>query len=311
MLAVAIMGVIIFALYSVFNETQQALRRSETQTDVSQRARMVVEMIGKEIEQAYPTFGFTPTSTRGVFQKENNMVGGIELPPMIQKSDRGDITPRTNYLHNIFFYNHRTNAWQGIGYRVVNVTNGVGVLLRFETNQFGHRPLSNRLSRAFQTETTTNRTFHHVADGVIHLTFVPYDRFGQRLGWDTRNRGWSGTNHVIESYEVRRQDRNGTLLVPSDDVTVTNETLATVLLQRVYQTPPTDNNQQYTTAFAFRSNAMPAFIEMELGILEPNTLEQFYTMVEDQNPNATNFLARQISKVHLFRQRIPIRTAAQ
>src|SRR5262245_50423505 len=58
MLAVAIMGVIIYALFSVFNQTQRALRRSETNVDISQRARAVLEMIGRELEQARPTDAF-------------------------------------------------------------------------------------------------------------------------------------------------------------------------------------------------------------------------------------------------------------
>ena len=64
MLAVAIMGVIIFALYSVFNQTQRALRRSETDVDVSQRARAVLEMISRELEQAQPTFGLIADARR-------------------------------------------------------------------------------------------------------------------------------------------------------------------------------------------------------------------------------------------------------
>jgi hypothetical protein len=59
------------------------------------------------------------------------------------------------------------------------------------------------------------------------------------------------------------------------------------------------------------SNALPAYIEMEFGMLEPDTLAQYYLMLDDQNPNAAKFLQRQIGKVHLFRQRIPIRTAVQ
>jgi len=46
-------------------------------------------------------------------------------------------------------------------------------------------------------------------------------------------------------------------------------------------------------------------------MLEPEALKQYYLMLQDQNPNATNFLTRQINKVHLFRERIPIRTAFQ
>src|SRR3954469_4716918 len=139
MLAIAIMGVIVYALYHVFNQTQRAMRSNEIQGDISEKARAIMDLISREIEQSQATFG----SLNG-FQ-EDNMVGGPEfLPPRLQKAtDRADIQPRTNMLYNVFFLNNRTNAWQGIGYRVVNYTNGVGSLQRFETNLFGHRPASN------------------------------------------------------------------------------------------------------------------------------------------------------------------------
>lgn len=314
MLAVAIMGVIIYALFSVFNQTQRALRRSETDVDVAQRARAVLEMIAREVEQARPTLGFwmLNAGTERYATNESNVRGGLEYPPKIQKvTDRADIEPRTNYLHNIFFYNNRTNAWQGIGYRVINVTNGVGILQRFETNQFGFKPISNRLANAFINEPRTNLTYHHVADGVIHLTFVPYDAEGKRLGWDTTN-GLSSLNR-FSPYKIARRRVNGALTTQSDVVGSVGSGTNSANLTTVELTegnPQADNNQQYVSTFNFRSNALPSYIEMELGMLEPETMEQYYTMLADQNPNATNFLARQITKVHLFRQRIPIRAAA-
>ncbi len=307
MLAVAIMGVIIFALYSVFNQTQRALRRSETDVDVSQRARAVLEMISRELEQAQPTFGFWMITQNNERHPTNemNMVGGLEYPPKVQRiADRLDIEPRTNYLHNIFFYNNKTNAWQGIGYRVIYVTNGVGVLQRFETNQFGGRPIYNRLKNAFQDEPLTNITYHHVADGVIHLTFVPYDEDGRRLGYDTTNENFVAQHKVLR--------RGSTYLLPPQSSvaeTVTGGTNSVNLTTVELTQGAPDVNPQYVTSFNFRSNALPSYIEMELGMLEPEVLEQYYLMLQDQNPNATNFLARQITKVHLFRQRIPIRAA--
>src|SRR5688500_3036022 len=93
MLAVAILGVIIYALFSVFNQTQRALRRSETNTDVAQKARTVAEMIVSELEQAQPTMSFhlvndssSSSSVNGRRTvREINMLGGIEQPPYVPK----------------------------------------------------------------------------------------------------------------------------------------------------------------------------------------------------------------------------------
>lgn len=52
---------------------------------------------------------------------------------------------------------------------------------------------------------------------------------------------------------------------------------------------------------------MPNYIEVELGVLEPTTLIQAKAMPTADT--AKEFLSRQGSKVHIFRQQIPIRTA--
>jgi hypothetical protein len=300
--------VIIFALYSVFNQTQRALRATQTQGDVAEKARAIVDIISPELEQAHPTFSAlydtnSPPRTNGIRRviQEVNMLGGFEHSALIQKSDRTDISPRTNYLQDIFFYTNHTNAWQAIGYRVVNITNGVGVLVRFETNAFGGKPVNNRLSNAFISEPKTNLTYHHVADGVIHLAFIPYDSRGTRLGYDTTNRN--------ARYNIYRADAGGAAITKWSDVAKADFDLANVILT---QGEPNARPEtiQYASSFAFKSNALPSFIDMEFAILEPETLQQYYQMLQDQNSNATNFLQRQISRVHLFKKRIPIRTAA-
>lgn len=328
MLAVAILGIIVFALYSVFNQTQRALRRSETNTDVGQRARALSEIIALEIEQAQATmtFHFATNSAGRIAVKEVNMLGGMEreyVPQTyVMTSSDPYIMPRTNFIHNIFFYNNRTNAWQAIGYRVVFFSNGVGSLQRFETNIFGHRPYANRgsynfLAASLTTNTTSTNLFRPISDGIVHLTFVPYDHNGNRLGWDTGNHlsAKYGTENYYDTnrYYVTRMrfgpDDVNTADNNRSDTTETN--LSTVILREAIPTLPNTPNIQYTTKFQFFSNSLPAYIEMEFGMLEPETLAQYYTMLDDENPNAAKFLQRQIAKVHLFRQRIPIRTAAQ
>ena len=59
--------------------------------------------------------------------------------------------------------------------------------------------------------------------------------------------------------------------------------------------------------YRFWSNAVPAFVEMEFGLLEPRTLAR-YNAIPDPNA-ALTYLTRDdnSTRVHLFRQRIPIR----
>lgn len=300
MLAVSIMGVIIYALYVVFNQTQRAMRAGETQGDVAEKARAISELLTRELQQAVAT-RLDPRMYPSDTNVNINLVGGeiYGIDPRTQEGDRAEVGERTNRLHRLFFINKETNRWAGIGYAVVNITNGVGVLTRFETNIFGPAPL--RSYTAFRGESLrenpVSTNFHHVADGVIHFRVVPFDPNGFVLSYNTTNRH--------PNYRIGRKWASGQIIDKYSDVKTANEfKTATVQLEQVHSWPKSE------THFTFTSNALPAYVEVELGLLEPETLKQYYNMVADKNPNAAGFLERQIARVHLFRQRIPIRTAA-
>ena len=55
--------------------------------------------------------------------------------------------------------------------------------------------------------------------------------------------------------------------------------------------------------------ALPAYVEVEIGVLEPATLAKFRARTNDL-PAARDYLSKHVGQVHLFRQRIPIRPAA-
>ena len=61
------------------------------------------------------------------------------------------------------------------------------------------------------------------------------------------------------------------------------------------------------TEFIFRSNALPAYLELELGVLDQTTFDQYRSIANAEI--ARQFLENQAGKVHLFRQRIPVRHA--
>src|ERR1043166_127404 len=136
MVAISIMGIIMVALFTVFNQTQRALRATEAQSDVAEKARAVIEMIGREVEQTLPT--------KSPF--EINFAAMPDFPPTLQTDDRSGTptTPRTNVLYNLYFQTRETNAYRALGYRIVNFTHGIGVLERFHTtNRVGFAPISN------------------------------------------------------------------------------------------------------------------------------------------------------------------------
>ena len=67
------------------------------------------------------------------------------------------------------------------------------------------------------------------------------------------------------------------------------------------------------TVATFRSNALPAYVELELGVLEPYALRTYRQMVKDDlAPDVVRaYLERRINKVQIFRKRIPFRSVAQ
>ena len=58
--------------------------------------------------------------------------------------------------------------------------------------------------------------------------------------------------------------------------------------------------------YSFFSNALPASVEIELGILEDRALQRIESLGGSFQAQ-TNYLAKKAGKVHLFRQRVWIR----
>jgi hypothetical protein len=60
--------------------------------------------------------------------------------------------------------------------------------------------------------------------------------------------------------------------------------------------------------YAFTGAALPSYIDIELAILEPATLEKFKYRTETDPAGARNlYLIKKASRMHVFRQRISIR----
>ena len=79
---------------------------------------------------------------------------------------------------------------------------------------------------------------------------------------------------------------------------------------RAYDVEGRISTNSTAQGFTFMGHALPAYLDLEVGVLDSKTLEQFRALKENPDPNlARNFLEMHVGKVHLFRQRIPIRTA--
>ncbi len=294
MTAVAIMVIIIFALYQMFAQTQKALRANVTQVDVLESGRATAEMLGRELAQL--TASDRPYTT-------NIFARMIPSPPLIQMdANEKNPTPlRTNLLQEYFFLSRQGNNWIGTGYRVMGSDNGVGTLYRYSIITNYYSMSSNLVTRFINANLATNpvtglisTNFNRVADGIVHFRLTAYDPDGRRMGWETTN--------ISSAYRTLRLSRTGTRLGLAS--TAVNLADSNVSLQ---QDPMDPNRLQ--TQFAFTSNAVPSYVELELGVLEPAAYKQYQGL--EGTSAGVSFLQKQASKVHLFRQRIPIRTAQQ
>jgi prepilin-type N-terminal cleavage/methylation domain-containing protein len=76
--------------------------------------------------------------------------------------------------------------------------------------------------------------------------------------------------------------------------------------QGQYLTNLVDLNYSFPSSFT--NNALPSYLDLELGILEPRAFES-YRSLTNNSARAQAYLQNHVEKVHLFRQRIPIRSA--
>ncbi|MDX1953526.1 MAG: hypothetical protein SFY81_15235 [Verrucomicrobiota bacterium] len=301
MVAVALMGVIVVSLYAVFNVTQGALRKTETQGDVSEKGRAVMELITREVEQ---------TVASGI-QSNRNLAFGLGLIlnptladvrgitiPIIQSNVQNTLQIRTNTHHYLYLLHKQTNVWTGIGYRIgtARVGDAVGTLERIENSWTNKMPHPDYLFSNFvqQASITNNTNFHLVSEGLVHFRVVPFSKNGFRLGWDTAET--NGLQILRQESDGLEIERTSTFYVPDG---------SGMILRQV----PFGNEESVAMFFG---NSLPHYLDIEIGVLEPATLKQYNQMIEDGlSGQATTFLSRNLSKVHLYRQRVPIRTAVQ
>ena len=269
--AVSIMVVIIFALYGMFDQTQKALRGNIAQVDVLESGRAAAELMGRDLEQLAACNLQQALNLSVEMERATN---GLLISPLAQTDTDGKTPLRTNVLNEIFFLSQQTNRWVGTGYRVLGAaTNGgVGTLYRF-TVSTNYRALNYtnlvnpfinaQLINPLNGQVSTN--FNRVADGVLHLRLTAYDPDGRRMEAFSTN--------MYPTYRILRLNAAG---ARQGLLSTANSAFdADVILRQ---------QSMQETQLSFTSNALPAYLELELGVLEPATLKQFQSL--SPSPNA-------------------------
>jgi hypothetical protein len=189
------------------------------------------------------------------------------VAPLIQSLAGSPGPGRTNLKMDVFFLTEENQRRSGIGYRVWDPATGT-----WPNGGVGslYRYVTNGYygqhpSQLFAGYATARHTDE------VHVT-----------------RLLDGVVH----FTVRAFDTNGVWINRPIGSTITNAYDLGFLRDEPY----------FSTFF---SNAVPASVEIELGILEERALERARSI---GNANTrSNFLAQQAGKVHLFRWRVPVR----
>jgi len=303
LVSISLLSFIVIGLFAMFNQTQRAFRLGMTQSDILEAGRAVTEMIPRELEQTAP-------SHRNAVNFSVAMIpNSAPLSPLTQ-SLPGTTLLRTNLLQDCFLLVRQNQNWVGIGYcvRTNDSTGrlwlpevspgklGAGTLYRFElslpallsapgfaNNGLPQDPsqlfvafLSNSVPGALASRAISNR----ICDAVVHFRLRAFAPNGFPLFSDAfHTNACFRTNSLSLGYSLVRQ----TLAVPNPAL------------------------PDHWSGLYFASNAVPAAVEMELGLLEPSVWERYNSIGNDAARLA--YLQREdiSSRVHLFRQRIPIR----
>ncbi len=275
LVVVGLLSIIILGLVAMFSQTQRAFRLGLAQVDVLESGRAVTDMMTRELSQ------MTPARASNAV---NFYLGVARLPLAlqpykIQKQELpGDPAPvRTNLIEELFFLTKENQTWTGIGYYVSGAAGGVGTLYRYATNSyFGQNPAelfagyNKSLNDAVDRNVFTN--LNRIMDGVVHFKVRAYNPDGRWI--TTTNQFATNQFGVVVNAEVREP---GSALYASGE----------------------------SEFYRLTTNAVPAFVELELGVLEERSIIRARTITDTKA--RSDYLAREAGKVHLFRLRVPVR----
>jgi hypothetical protein len=204
-----------------------------------------------------------------------NLFGQLILQQTVQVLP-GENEVRLSELQECFFLTKPGGYWEQIGYvvlphRNLNVAQPLGTLYRIALSNHVSQFTSNSLSGLY----LTNRSV---------------------LFGDGTNALFQKVTDGVVHFRVRPLDARGIPYSRTNGVG-TNVWMSLDLLATV----------QEEVRYAFVEDALPVSIEVELGILDPQVVGRLKSM---PNPTmAAEFLSKQSGRLHLFRQRVPIRTA--
>lgn len=296
LVVMALLSIIVIGLLAMFNQTQRAFRVGLTQTDVLESGRVTGDFLRRELEQ------ITPSHQSGAVNFDVWLPNYIPL----EQGLPGSTVTRTNLCEDLFFLTKVNQEWIGIGYFVRS----------FNPNTGAVEPPSASISAPNTATAGSLYRFEWSIPAVItkgvsalgpDYLFTRYNNAAYTNYWPPNGMAAARISKIADGvvhFKVRTFNTNGNRIVPENLAPYTNgvslsgvQTNATL----VWSARAPGEVSQYR----FFSNAVPAAVEVEFGILEDKVWQRFKNL---PTPNAQySYLTGVVGRVHVFRQRVQVR----
>ncbi|HXD01579.1 MAG TPA: hypothetical protein VN048_19745 [Verrucomicrobiae bacterium] len=296
LVTVTLLVVIILGLTAMFNQTRKAFTVGLGNVDYQDAGRTAMDLITRDLEQMVPT---SYSTYPNAYPPAGNYLNAVNFYADISPAFATNVpwnmtsTDSTNFsMERLFFVTRYNQQWNAIGYRLLasDASAGVGTLYRYSTNNVA---VSNLVTSGFTFANFFTEpplpppSFSRVVDGVVDFRIRAYDTNGLLIptAFTPFNGGFIGNvnSNFLNSGIVP--------LPPGPSYLTTN------IGYSLQSTGDYD--------YVFCNIAVPAYVEVELGIMESPTLARLQALTN--SPTAyMQFLTSHAGQVHIFRQRITI-----
>jgi len=275
LVSVTLLVVIVVGLTAMFVQTQRAFKAGVKQSTITDAGHAVLDMVADDLSQISDAQDPHIVNLGWGWVATNTSTNWQDSPANVY---------RTNQLQYIFALVHTNTQWMGIGYAVSNYAGGAGTLYRYLS--ITNAPLTtNAFTNIINTFLAGSMNpsspryfdpnfFHRVADGVVHLKIRAFDQFGNESPFE------QGLDY------------------------------ARVSTSFFYPVPAYTNNLPNNSLLVVPPAGLPATVQLEVGILEPEAFDQLRALP----PNSlaqTRLLGSAGGKIQIYRQNIPIAGATR
>jgi hypothetical protein len=320
MVAVTLLVVIILGLTAMFNQTRKAFNVGLSNVDYQDAGRAALDFISRDLQQMSPGSYGNAINTGFGLHFDNSLNFYASLPPALDSIVYWPMTAgdATNFnLETMFFVTASNRLRTAVGYRLVlaDSTNfHQGTLYRYsaivpnQANLLGGPATCFQLNNFFfDPANNLNTNMNRVIDGVVDFRIRAYDRNGVLIPTLT-NGIVVATKPPPPAAEIFTTNYTGNASLVSFGPTASYWVDPNVgaTNTNIFSSAQTAGDYNY----AFYSNAVPAYVDIELGIMETPALQQLQALTNPVSSVAYfNFLTNHAAQVHIFRQRVTIPSA--